>query len=119
MRWFNRLYLRVTEQVTEYVNTVPQAAPGFLERLDIIFANAYFAALGAAEPAGSELPRGYEYHAWKPLFARRYARDVAPIQFALATPISTMTWRWAYNRYAPSVGSAPTATPPNTMTRPR
>ncbi|MDQ4071885.1 MAG: DUF5995 family protein [Actinomycetota bacterium] len=84
VRWFNRLYLKVTEQVAQYVNTVPQAAPGFLERLDIIFANAYFAALDAAEPAGSELPRGYEYHAWKPLFGRRYARDVAPIQFALA-----------------------------------
>ncbi len=38
-RWFNRLYLRVTERVAEYVSTVPQAAPGFLERLDIVFAN--------------------------------------------------------------------------------
>lgn len=84
VRWFNRLYLRVTERVAEYVTTVPQAALGFLERLDILFANYYFAALEAAEPSGTELPRGYEFHAWKPLFLRRYARDVAPIQFALA-----------------------------------
>lgn len=84
VRWFNRLYLRVTEQVAEYVSTVPQAAPGFLERLDIVFANYYFAALDAAESTGKNLPGDYEFHAWKPLFLRRYARDVAPIQFALA-----------------------------------
>jgi Family of unknown function (DUF5995) len=84
VRWFNRLYLRVTEGVAEYVTTVPQAAPGFLERLDIVFANAYFAALDAAGGTGTSLPRGYEFHAWKPLFLRRYARDVAPIQFAVA-----------------------------------
>lgn len=84
VRWFNRLYLRVTEQVAEYVGTVPQAAPGFLERLDIVFANAYFAALEAAGAAGADLPDAYHFHAWKPLFARRYARDVAPIQFAVA-----------------------------------
>src|SRR5215210_1859238 len=82
-RWFNRLYLRVTERVAEYVSTVPQAAPGFLERLDILFANYYFAALDAAEPAGTEVPRGYEFHAWKPLVVRRYGRDVAPIEGAL------------------------------------
>ena len=84
VRWFNRLYLRVTEQVAEYVTTVPQAAPGFLERLDIVFANAYFAALDAAGSRGADLPGAYEFHAWKPLFLRRYARDVAPIQFAVA-----------------------------------
>ncbi len=84
VRWFNRLYLRVTEQVAEYVGTVPQAAPGFLERLDIVFANDYFAALEAADSRGADLPAGYEFHAWKPLFLRRFARDVAPIQFALA-----------------------------------
>lgn len=84
VRWFNRLYLRVTERVAEYVTTVPQAAPGFLERLDIVFANDYFAALDAADSDGTELPAGYEFHAWKPLFLRRYARDIAPIQFAVA-----------------------------------
>lgn len=84
VRWFNRLYLRVTEHVAEYVSTVPQAAPGFLERLDIVFANAYFAALDAAGSTGTDLPAGYEFHAWKPLFLRRYARDIAPIQFAVA-----------------------------------
>lgn len=84
VRWFNRLYLRVTEHVAEYVNAVPQAAPGFLERLDIVFANVFFAALDAAESEGTDLPASYEFHAWKPLFFRRYARDIAPIQFALA-----------------------------------
>lgn len=83
VRWFNKLYLAVTQRVATYDRTGPQASPGFLERLDVAFADAYFTALAAAGEA-SELPGGYPYHAWKPLFNARHRRDVAPVQFALA-----------------------------------
>jgi hypothetical protein len=83
VRWFNRLYLEVTRRVASRDRSGPQASPGFLERLDVAFADAYFAALKAAGDA-SALPRDYPYHSWKPLFEARSRRDVAPIQFALA-----------------------------------
>jgi hypothetical protein len=83
VRWFNRMYLAVTQQVKEYDRSGPQAAPGFLQRLDVAFADLYFAAYERA--GGSpDLPAGYPYRAWAPLFKGRRRRDVAPIQFALA-----------------------------------
>ena len=83
VRWFNRLYLAVTESVVDSLGDWPQRAPGFLKDLDIVFANRYFQALAAAGD-GASLPAGYPHHAWKPLFASRHRRDVAPIQFAVA-----------------------------------
>ena len=83
VRWFNRLYLEVTRRVAAYDRTGAQESPGFLERLDVAFADAYFAALAAAGDA-DRLPGHYPYHAWKPLFEARRRRDVAPVQFALA-----------------------------------
>lgn len=83
VRWFNKLYLEVTRRVAAYDRDGPQAAPGFLERLDVAFADAYFTALAVADRA-PELPPDYPYHAWKPLFEARHRRDVAPVQFALA-----------------------------------
>lgn len=84
VRWFNRLYLAVTRGVARWLEDNAQASEGFLERLDVVFANNYFEALDAATPAGLDLPREYAFHAWKPLFERRRRRDVAPLQFALA-----------------------------------
>jgi Family of unknown function (DUF5995) len=83
VRWFNRLYLEVTRRVAEHDRTAAQAAPGFLERLDVAFADLYFAALAAAGD-GDRLPGDYPHRAWKPLFESRRRRDVAPVQFALA-----------------------------------
>jgi hypothetical protein len=84
VRWFNRLYLEVTERVATELAHSPAKRPGFLERLDVVFANAYFEALDAAGSRGSKLPKRFPYHAWKPLFESRRRRDIAPIQFALA-----------------------------------
>jgi hypothetical protein len=82
VRWFNRLYLEVTRRVAAYDRSGKQESPGFLERLDVAFADLYFTAL---EKAGSGAPPdGFPYRAWKPLFEARHRRDVAPIQFALA-----------------------------------
>jgi hypothetical protein len=55
------------------------ADPRFMAKLDVAFANLYFAALRAyvADPATT--PR-----AWAPLFTGRRRRGVAPLQFAFA-----------------------------------
>jgi hypothetical protein len=86
VRWFNRLYLAVTQAVFDSAGTFPEKAPGFLTALDVSFANYYFDALDAAGGAdrNAKLPGDYRYKAWAPLFERRRRRDVAPIQFALA-----------------------------------
>ncbi len=84
VRWFNRLYLEVTEQVAAELEKSAMKRPTFLERLDVVFANSYFNALDAAGVRASKLPKNYPHHAWKPLFESRVRRDIAPIQFALA-----------------------------------
>ena len=66
---FTRLYLAVTEAVGEAAGF---AAPEFLTRLDIRFAELFFGAL-------DHPPR-----AWAPLVEGRARAGVAPIQFALA-----------------------------------
>ncbi len=81
--WINQLYLEVTQQVETAVPAEHQAAPGFLAALDVVFAARYFAAFDAAG-SGAQLPAGYPFHAWKPLFEARFATGVAPVQFALA-----------------------------------
>jgi hypothetical protein len=83
VKWFNKLYLEVTQQVEEAVPAEHQAAPGFLAALDVVFAKRYFEAFDAAGN-GAKLPEGYPFHAWKPLFEARFATGVAPVQFALA-----------------------------------
>jgi hypothetical protein len=78
VKWFNKLYLEVTQQVAQEAPKLKQEAPGFLEALDVFFGNRYFDAFDAA--ARHEYP----YHAWKPLFKARENPNIAPIQFALA-----------------------------------
>jgi hypothetical protein len=78
--WFNRLYLAVTRVVSDWLDANPQAAPGFLERLDVVFGSWYLEAYDAAAGGLDDYP----FRAWKPLFESRRRRDVAPLQFALA-----------------------------------
>ncbi len=82
VKWFNKLYLEVTQQVAAHVPGQRQAAPGFLAALDVVFANRYLAAFDAAGTGA--VPAEYPFHAWKPLFEARFERGVAPVQFALA-----------------------------------
>ena len=61
VKWFNRLYLEMTQQV-DAVPPQHQDAPPFLEKLDVVFANRY---LAAYDTAGTDaLPAGYPFHAW-------------------------------------------------------
>lgn len=79
VRWFTRLYLEVTIAVRAYVRERPLRAPPFLERLDVFFANAYFAVLDGVDRGSQAVPRS-----WAPLFEARRDRRIAPLQFALA-----------------------------------
>src|SRR4051794_15134706 len=80
LKWFNRLYLRVTEAVAVAVAAgVVFQDPPFLERLDIVFANLYFDAAAAGDVTPSSAPS-----AWAPLFAARHQLGISRLQFALA-----------------------------------
>jgi hypothetical protein len=69
--WFTRLYRAVTENVEAAIRPGAFKNPLFLERLDVVFANLFFAAL-------ERTPR-----AWSPLLVCRAKPHIAPIQFAL------------------------------------
>lgn len=80
VKWFNRLYLRVTESVRAAVGTaVTFHDPLFLQRLDVVFANLYFDAAAAGDLDPSAAPA-----AWRPLFEARHHGGIARLQFALA-----------------------------------
>jgi hypothetical protein len=75
---FNRMYLRVTEAVGEAVVGRSFENQLFLDRLDVVFANYYFAAFDA-DVRHEGVPR-----AWSPLFDARRKPSTHPIQFAFA-----------------------------------
>ncbi len=75
---FNRMYHQVTRLVRAAIDDGAFGAGPFLERLDVHFANLYFAAY-ADDLAGRPVNP-----AWAPLFEHRAKPDTHPIQFALA-----------------------------------
>ncbi len=78
VRWFNELYLAVTVAVAERTAGATFEQAEFIARLDVVFADLYFAAIDA-DAAGEEPSK-----AWAPLFEARAKRGVAPLQFAIA-----------------------------------
>lgn len=78
---FNHLYLSVTRAVAASLSASDAGwkDPEFLRRLDVVFANLYFAAFRRAESSLATAPR-----AWRPLFEARSRPGIAMIQFALA-----------------------------------
>jgi hypothetical protein len=76
--YFNRMYWQVTKLVDQAVDAQSFVAGEFLGRLDVNFANLFFAAY-ADDLAGREISR-----AWAPLFEARRRESTLPIQFALA-----------------------------------
>ena len=77
--YFNRLYLEVTRAVVERLRRGEFEQPRFLERLAVLFSNAYFRALDDFELNPAAVSR-----AWAPLLEARTRKRVAPIQFVLA-----------------------------------
>ncbi|MGH2839294.1 MAG: DUF5995 family protein [Solirubrobacteraceae bacterium] len=78
VRRFNELYLAVTREVAENTAADTFEDPTFISRLDVIFADLYFAAVD--EDADGKEPS----KAWVPLFEERHKKGVAPLQFAIA-----------------------------------
>ena len=77
--WFTRLYLAVTEGVSEAIASASFRDERFVSALDVAFANLYFDALREHVRDGGRVPK-----AWAPLVEARRRRRIAPIQFALA-----------------------------------
>jgi Family of unknown function (DUF5995) len=78
LKWFNRLYLMVTQQVDLNSPGGAWASPLWLTRLDVVFASLYFSAV-AGFLSGRSLPS-----AWSVLFEARYRTGIDRIQFAVA-----------------------------------
>ncbi|MEY2514569.1 MAG: hypothetical protein QOJ89_1927, partial [bacterium] len=75
---FNELYLAVTRAVAKEAGSEGYEDPAFISRLDVVFADLYFAAV-AADADGKKIPK-----AWEPLFEKRHTKGIAPLQFAIA-----------------------------------
>ena len=78
LKWFNWLYLQVTEAVENRVAGGGFNDPAWLSELDVQFATLYFTAL-RAKLTGSPCPG-----CWDAMFSSRQQVDIARIQFAFA-----------------------------------
>lgn len=78
LKWFNQLYLQVTEAVSARCDALGFRDPAWLAGLDVQFAGLYFGALRAAL-SGDCAPA-----CWRALLDRRGSLAIARIQFALA-----------------------------------
>jgi Family of unknown function (DUF5995) len=78
LKWFNWLYLRVTQAVQARVNSGEFSDSDFMTALDVQFAGYYFAAL-AASLSGGSAPG-----CWQAMFDQRSQIAIARIQFAIA-----------------------------------
>lgn len=78
LKWFNRLYLMVTQQVDQRPPESGWRNPDWLLRLDVTFAQLYFDAVEAYLNT-KEVPS-----AWQALFDARQQPGIDRIQFALA-----------------------------------
>ncbi len=78
LKWFNLLYMQVTQAVEARVNAGGFLNPSWMAALDVVFAGFYFRAIQSSL-SGQSTPG-----CWQALFSRRNQTDLARIQFALA-----------------------------------
>ncbi|HVR47471.1 MAG TPA: DUF5995 family protein [Candidatus Binatia bacterium] len=79
LKWFNLLYLNVTQQVDEHPPPGGWEDTLWLTRLDVVFAQLYFAAIADWLRNSASAP-----DSWKALFESRLTSGIDRIQFALA-----------------------------------
>ncbi len=79
LKWFNRLYLMVTEQVDLHPPESGWKDAAWLLTLDVVFAKLYFAALADYVSGSPQMPS-----AWHALMESRFLPGIDRIQFALA-----------------------------------
>src|SRR6185369_15104868 len=78
LKWFNRLYLQVTQAVETRIAAGGFSDPAWLAELDVQFGRLYFSAL-SAHLRGAACPG-----CWRAMFEVRSNVRLARIQFALA-----------------------------------
>ncbi len=78
LRWFNLLYMQVTQEVEARVNAGGFLNAAWMAALDVGFAGYYFRAIQSS--LGGQSTPG----CWQALFSRRNQTELARIQFALA-----------------------------------
>jgi hypothetical protein len=79
LKWFNILYLMVTEEIERDLVAHRWADEEWLHRLDVEFARLYFDAIIQWLQDPATCPR-----AWTPLFERRFHPGIARVQFGMA-----------------------------------
>lgn len=79
LKWFNLLYLNVTQQVDTQPPPGGWENPLWLSRLDVVFAQMYFSAVANWLENAGDVPSS-----WKALFEARFTAGIDRIQFALA-----------------------------------
>jgi hypothetical protein len=78
LKWFNLLYIAVSEGVREQSSGMRWESPRWLERLDVLFGELYFTALEGW------LARRGAARSWTALLEWRYKPGITRVQFALA-----------------------------------
>jgi hypothetical protein len=79
LKWFNKLYLMVTQEIDGQPPQTSWEDPAWLVRLDVVFASFYFSAI-----AGALGQNANTASSWDALFEARNRAGVDRIQFALA-----------------------------------
>ncbi len=79
LKWFNLLYLRVTQQVDAALPSGQWKDPLWLNRLDLVFAQLYLDAVANWLRQAANVPSS-----WRALFEARFSAGIDRIQFALA-----------------------------------
>jgi hypothetical protein len=79
LKWFNKLYLMVTQQIDGQPPTTAWSDAAWLSLLDVVFAGFYFAAIASFLSDSPDTPSS-----WDALFEGRSSPNIDRIQFALA-----------------------------------
>lgn len=79
LKWFNLLYLGVTEGVRNNPPAEGWENPQYVERLAVIFARLYFGTIASWQRDHDSVVRS-----WSPLLQKRQKRRIMRVQFALA-----------------------------------
>jgi Family of unknown function (DUF5995) len=79
LKWFNRLYMMVTQEVDLHPPAGGWKDPAWLVKLDVVFAGLYFQAVAAFLSGSPDAP-----NAWNALMEARSRTGIDRIQFALA-----------------------------------
>ena len=79
LKWFNQLYLQVTQHIDLQPPEGGWKDAAYLIRLDIVFAGLYFAAIASALSGDASTPSS-----WSALFEARTRANIDRIQFALS-----------------------------------